>query len=331
VTAATAAQPNGSTTRTSFGGLNGIRAVGALLVLTTHVGFHSGAALNSTFNGLLSRMDVGVAIFFVISGFLLFRPHVVGWLLGTRRPGTRRYLKHRALRILPALWIAVVGAALLLPQESVPPSAFLRHATLTQIYSAGNAAQGLTQMWSLATEMAFYLLLPLLAWMVTRARPSTRSVLIALGILLITPLLGAAWMWVCAAGGGGLRALWLPGYLGWFGLGMALALWHTARSVGMLRRSWLDDAGSHPGSVWAWLARSTLLLPHRSQGLTHWRRQPQAKLRRRASCTPSSGPSSYSLPFLRWQGTRTQLRCDGWAAGWGSSSGTSPTASSATT
>jgi len=250
VTAATAAQPNGSTTRTSFGGLNGIRAVGALLVLTTHVGFHSGAALNSTFNGLLSRMDVGVAIFFVISGFLLFRPHVVGWLLGTRRPGTRRYLKHRALRILPALWIAVVGAALLLPQESVPPSAFLRHATLTQIYSAGNAAQGLTQMWSLATEMAFYLLLPLLAWMVTRARPSTRSVLIALGILLITPLLGAAWMWVCAAGGGGLRALWLPGYLGWFGLGMALALWHTARSVGMLRRSWLDDAGSHPGSVW---------------------------------------------------------------------------------
>lgn len=240
----------GPSVRSAFLGLNGIRAVGALLVLTTHVGFHSGAALNSTFNGLLSRMDVGVAIFFVISGFLLFRPNVVGWLLGTRRPRTGRYLKHRALRILPALWIAVVGAALLLPQESVPPSAFLRHATLTQIYGSGNAAQGLTQMWSLATEMAFYLILPVLAWIITRAHPSTRSVLIALVVLLTTPLLGAAWMWAIAAGGGGLRALWLPGYMGWFGLGMALALWHTARSLRVLRGTWLDEAGGHAGSLW---------------------------------------------------------------------------------
>ena len=49
---------------------------------------------------------------------------------------------------------------------------------------------------------------------------------------------------------GGHRA-WLPGYIGWFGLGMALALWHTARAVGLLRRTWLDEIHRHPGTVWA--------------------------------------------------------------------------------
>jgi len=64
--AADSPSKSGPSIRTAFLGLNGIRAVGALLVLTTHVGFHSGAALNSTFNGLLSRMDVGVAIFWLL-------------------------------------------------------------------------------------------------------------------------------------------------------------------------------------------------------------------------------------------------------------------------
>ena len=38
--------------RRRFPGLNGVRAFGALLVLTTHVGFESGAALNSSLNGV---------------------------------------------------------------------------------------------------------------------------------------------------------------------------------------------------------------------------------------------------------------------------------------
>src|SRR6478609_3087232 len=132
-----ASTTSAGTVRTRFAGLNGIRALGALFVLTTHVGFHSGAALNSTFNGLLSRLDVGVAIFFVISGFLLFRPHMSGWLTSTPRPRTGRYFKHRALRILPALWVAVIAAAALLPQQSATLVAFVRHAALVQIYNAG--------------------------------------------------------------------------------------------------------------------------------------------------------------------------------------------------
>ena len=73
--------------------------------MSTHVGFDSGDALRGPFDGLLSRLDAGVAIFFVISGFLLYRPHVIATVEARPRPATGNYLWHRALRIMPALWI----------------------------------------------------------------------------------------------------------------------------------------------------------------------------------------------------------------------------------
>ena len=45
-------------------------------------GFTAVTSLNGPFAGLLARLDVGVAIFFAISGFLLYRPHVVAWFEG---------------------------------------------------------------------------------------------------------------------------------------------------------------------------------------------------------------------------------------------------------
>ena len=47
--------------------------------------------------------EAGVAIFFAISGFLLYRPFVSARLNGAPRPAARTYLRRRILRILPAL------------------------------------------------------------------------------------------------------------------------------------------------------------------------------------------------------------------------------------
>lgn len=241
------------TVRTRFPGLDGIRAVGALFVLTTHVGFESGASLNSAFNGVLSRFDSGVAIFFVISGFLLYRPHAMALVLGTATTPVRRYLWHRALRILPPLWLAVLGAALLIRQGSGSTTRnYLLHALLVQIYVPGHEAYGLTQMWSLATEVAFYLLLPTLAWLLARRLSRGRTAVVRrLLMLSVVPLASAGWMALSAAGGHPLWGVWLPGYLGWFSLGMALALWSVARGAGVLGASFLDDLVNHPWTVWA--------------------------------------------------------------------------------
>ena len=226
--------------------------LGALAVVTTHVGFSSGASLNTPFAGLLARLDVGVALFFVISGFLLYRPHARARMTGTIRPSTGRYLKHRALRILPALWVTVLVAAVLVPSATSGAASYLRVATLTQIYTGQPFLPGLTQMWSLATEAAFYLLLPLLAWALGRTAGDPRRWSRAtIGALIALAVLSALWVAGVAGSGGGVRGLWLPAYLGWFGIGMALATWHVAREAGVLRRGWVDNLASAPGTAYA--------------------------------------------------------------------------------
>ncbi len=221
--------------------------------MSTHVGFASGDALHGPFTGPLARMDAGVALFFVISGFLLYRPHLVAMSRGTSRPRTRTYFWHRALRILPALWIATVMAALLLPHDKgVGLALYLRHAALVHIYFANHQIDGLSQMWSLATEGAFYLLLPLLAWFLSRlGLSSRRDVYGQLAVLGLFAVAGPTWMAVMASSGHPTGGLWLPGYLGWFGAGMALAVWQVARSTGLLPDGFLGKLAYYPGTLWA--------------------------------------------------------------------------------
>ena len=69
--------------------LDALRAIGAVAVVGHHVGFQTAATMNTTWGGWLARLDVGVAIFFVLSGFLLFRPWALNAATG-QRPTARR-------------------------------------------------------------------------------------------------------------------------------------------------------------------------------------------------------------------------------------------------
>jgi len=54
--------------------LTGVRAVAALLVVLTHAAYTTGKYSQGFVGLVYSRMEIGVPIFFVLSGFLLFRP-----------------------------------------------------------------------------------------------------------------------------------------------------------------------------------------------------------------------------------------------------------------
>ncbi|HKX65848.1 MAG TPA: acyltransferase [Intrasporangium sp.] len=242
-----------------FLALDGLRFVGALAVLTTHVGFASGDALRGPFAGILSRLDAGVALFFVVSGFLLFRPHAMAHLEGRSRPSPLRYYLRRAARILPPLWIAVGAAALLIPGAGSEAGDYIAHATLTQIYLDTPLTPGLTQFWSLATEVAFYLLLPVIASLASSGRPDAqwcRRVILACAVM---PAVGAAWMASATALGHSAARLWLPGYVGWFAIGIGLATWHAGRTTGTLPASRFEELTRFPGTVWSLLAAVFLL------------------------------------------------------------------------
>jgi peptidoglycan/LPS O-acetylase OafA/YrhL len=230
-----APDPNPETADVRFPHLDALRALGATLVVATHVGFQTARTIEGPFSATLARLDFGVALFFVLSGFLLFRPVAHASALGLSRPDTRTYLRRRALRILPAYWLAVVLALVLLPQnDGSGPATWGRHVFLVQIYQAGWQRHGLTQTWSLCTEVAFYLLLPLLAVLVLgrvggRWRPA-RAAAVLLGLVVVSlgwHVLAASWSGLDPRTAG----QWLPAYLSWFAAGMLLALAYTEVST----------------------------------------------------------------------------------------------------
>jgi peptidoglycan/LPS O-acetylase OafA/YrhL len=217
--------------------LTGIRAVAALLVVGTHAAYTTGKYTHGYWGLVGARLEIGVPIFFVLSGFLLFRPWVKSAATGGPPPSLSRYARHRVRRIMPAYVITVLFAYVLYDFREAGPNpghtwtGLVRNLTLTQIYCNGYLGkylhQGLTQMWSLAVEAAFYVALPLLAYvllvLICRRRWRPKLVLGALaGMMLISP----AWLILVHTDHwfpDGAR-LWLPTYLAWFLAGMTLAV-----------------------------------------------------------------------------------------------------------
>src|SRR6266568_365195 len=72
--------------------LDGIRAIAAFAVLVIHVGGETGYAFSGTpASWAVSRGDIGVPIFFTLSGLLLFRPWARAILQGTQAPQVGPY------------------------------------------------------------------------------------------------------------------------------------------------------------------------------------------------------------------------------------------------
>ncbi|WP_101952666.1 acyltransferase [Mycobacterium sp. 3519A] len=217
--------------------LTGIRAVAALLVMATHAAYTTGKYTHGYVGLVYSRMEIGVPIFFVLSGFLLFSPWVKAAAAGADSPSVRRYAWHRVRRIMPAYVVTVLIAYLVYHWRTAGPNpghtvvGLIRNLTLTQIYTDNYLYsylhQGLTQMWSLAVEVAFYVALPFLAYLllVVLCRGRWRPALLLTGLAalaLITP----AWLILVHTTDflpDGAR-LWLPTYLLWFLGGMTLAV-----------------------------------------------------------------------------------------------------------
>jgi peptidoglycan/LPS O-acetylase OafA/YrhL len=254
--------------------IDGYRALAATAVVMTHVGFHTAQALHGSFSGLLARLDVGVALFFLISGFLLFHPHATRHLAAGPPPRVRPYLWRRALRLLPALWLAVAGTSLLVIQvEHVSLRTWLAQLFLVQTYFPNSQLRGFTQIWSLSTEVAFYVFLPLFGWLLTRLKAPTVEQRMGRQILLLAPLLviplGYRGLVYGDVIDSNLALFWLPAYVDWFALGMLLASVRAYRDLRPHDRRWtlLEDVASAPGACWAaaacvgWIATTELAGP----------------------------------------------------------------------
>ncbi|MGL4306638.1 MAG: acyltransferase family protein [Mycobacteriaceae bacterium] len=220
--------------------LEGVRALAAIAVVITHVAFQTGQANGSIVGRVFGRFDLAVAVFFTLTGFLLWRPHASAahgvatsvTKVDASEQGFGRYLRARFVRILPAYLLVVCSVLLFLPDVS-PANGFgdrfgagltvwLANLTLTQVFVPLSLTSGLTQMWSLSVELAFYLLLPVFAWAASGLTGSKARLRIP--VLLVILVSSCCWAFVPIGPGAlGNPLNWLPGYLPWFLVGMIIA------------------------------------------------------------------------------------------------------------
>ena len=265
-----------------FPALDGYRAIAAVTVVIFHVLFLTGLTVAGTGVGnLASRLDVAVTLFFLLSGFLLYRPYAVAHLSpvpALRGPRTAGYLWHRALRILPAYWVLAV-VVLLTTARGGGLGQWLAVLTLSEAYRA-DLPGGLEQTWSLTAEVAFYLLLPVFAagLLRPRRRPPRRQLRFELTVLAVLAVIGIVYQGLVESDVSwtpSLAGSWLPGYLAWFATGMAMAVVHAWISAypGRLRRV-LEEVGRSWQLCWALsailftLAMTPLAGSHGSAALT---------------------------------------------------------------
>ncbi|SCX30627.1 hypothetical protein SAMN02799620_05116 [Mycolicibacterium fluoranthenivorans] len=205
-------------TRSFLPAVEGMRACAAIGVVLTHVAFQTGHT-GGVSGRLLGRFDLAVAVFFALSGFLLWRGHAAAARGLRRRPPTGHYLRSRLVRIMPGYLVAVIVVLTLLPDAQANFTVWLANLTLTQIYVPLTLTAGLTQMWSLSVEVSFYLALPLLALLARRLPVRAR-----IPAITVVALASLAWGLLPLHPPAGVNPLnWPPAFFSWFAAGMLLA------------------------------------------------------------------------------------------------------------
>ncbi|MEI8094962.1 MAG: acyltransferase [Spirochaetales bacterium] len=255
-------------------GADGLRALACLMVIAHHLGqrlnFQHPGDDWAFWGGMVQTGAAGVAVFFVLSGFLLSAPFWRAYATGAALPSLRQYTVRRAGRIMPAFYVILLVSYLasvaFLPGEPALFWRYLAGLTFTSgFHWATLFPTGITgPLWSVGFEVVSYALLPLAMVGLfavagqTRGRPRALGwwllVLVAVfGVnqLLLDALrsnaLGNGWQYGLVGG----AKYWMPRYnpVGFFAqfsmgiLGCGLAtVWSRDERFALWKRRGVFDA-----------------------------------------------------------------------------------------
>jgi peptidoglycan/LPS O-acetylase OafA/YrhL len=213
--------------------LDGVRALAALSVVCFHAWLYRVGDAPGRRTGIADKVlfeaSLGLTCFFVLSGFLLYRPFARAALTGRQPVAVGQYALRRAVRIVPAYYACLLGSLLLywaVGYSTIVPSAaqLPLFAVFGQNYSMDTVMKINPVTWTLCVEVAFYVLLPVLG-LVTFLLGPRRP---ALQAAILCGLVGSTIAWnalVYETGGSALASKALPTYIGYFAIGMLVAMW----------------------------------------------------------------------------------------------------------
>jgi peptidoglycan/LPS O-acetylase OafA/YrhL len=168
-------------------GLDLLRAVAVGCVVVAHglpLLFPSWNSERAIFRWFVSAGDVGVDIFFALSGYLigaiLLRglPRYAQWAM------VRRFWARRWLRTLPAAYVSAVVVWLIAAPRDV--TGYLQSIFFVATLNPAVLPSEMGFWWSLGAEEAFYLLFPLVLLPLLRVLPGIRAYVVALSLIGLT-------------------------------------------------------------------------------------------------------------------------------------------------
>jgi len=177
--------------------INGLRAYAVALVVLFHFGV-------SGFSGGF----IGVDVFFVISGFLMTK--IIIEKFQSNSFSFLSFYLARAIRILPALLILTIGVTIfswffLIPEEY---KTYAKHAASSitflsnlmyfresgDYFAVNTHNYILLHTWSLSVEWQFYIILPILLWVISKFSNATNAYRITVYFLFILSFILSIWL-----------------------------------------------------------------------------------------------------------------------------------------
>lgn len=203
-----------------LGVLDGLRGIAVLLVLWYHVWEISWLPAPATWLQFVPETGfVGVTLFFFLSGFVISYPFVRASIHGRAQPGWSHFAWRRFTKIVPSYALSI-GVAYALGYAQSQPNAdtlpdvvthlLFIHTWFPDRYGTINGV-----LWTLAVEVEFYCLFPLI-WQAFKRAPWLTAVL----------MIAIAWAWRAWYAHCCMGTLFptyeenLPGYLDIFACGM---------------------------------------------------------------------------------------------------------------
>lgn len=210
-------------------GADGLRAIACLLVVWHHTAQKLNPEGVSPVIGALHflgmRGEVGVSLFFVLSGCLLSLPFWSAFVERKTFPSIRSYAISRAARIAPAFWLNLIFCSLLgfyvfnldfNWQKLISGVLFVN----SYNYSTFFPAELNGPLWSIGLEVSCYALLPIALYLIFKIAKNSKIAMVLLASMVVTlqilnPLLIQVFMtdenqkgWQFGLDGGAKQ--WLP-------------------------------------------------------------------------------------------------------------------------
>jgi peptidoglycan/LPS O-acetylase OafA/YrhL len=181
-------------------GADTVRALATLWVFAGHLFVLEPAlkAIDSPWTRLLRPGFLGVAAFFVLSGFLLSMPFWRAFAARSGPPDLKRYLRNRLTRIVPEYYVCVLVMALI-------AGAFTTRWGLIQVAGCLTFTNALlpptymptwnAPLWSIGIEMSFYLFLPVVAVGIFRCRSRRTARVLVVSLMGLIALGQPLFLW----------------------------------------------------------------------------------------------------------------------------------------